>query len=88
MAARNPLAPQWWATTENGSLRLSQGAGATMYWTSQQSNAALRVFRWEDGGNVVNWWDVPVTAWSGMDQNGYSAPLPDGTNWLSRTDPG
>ena len=87
MAAGNPLAPQWWATTENGSLRLSQGAGATMYWTSQQSNAELRVFRWEDGGNVVNWWDVPVTAWSGMGQNGYSAALPDGTNWLSRADP-
>jgi hypothetical protein len=24
----------WWATTDNGSLRLTQGAGNTMYWAS------------------------------------------------------
>jgi hypothetical protein len=54
----------WWATTDNGSLRLTQGAGNTMYWGSHNSSQQLRLFAWPDAQNAISWWNVDVGAWS------------------------
>ena len=77
------LGVSWWSTTEFGSLRLTQGAGRTMYWGSHRSANQLRLFRWVDGGTTVSWWDVAVRQWS----DAISSNAPNGVDWLARTDP-
>jgi len=74
---------QYWSTTNNGSLRLVQGATDAMYWASHNSLSQLRLFRWADNSNTINWWDVNVNAWN---DGSYSAPGPGGLNWLGRAD--
>src|SRR6476620_9511901 len=69
-----------WSTTNNGSLRLTQGAGSTMYWGSHNSSNQLRLFSWVDGQNSVNFWNVGVGQWSAP--SGSTAP--NGVNWLAR----
>lgn len=83
LRAGTSLGYQWWSTTSNGSLRLTQGARKTMYWLSHNTTAQLRLFRWEDAANNISFWDVSVNAWSA---GSYSAPGPDGANWLGRAD--
>lgn len=83
LAAAGTLIYSWWSTTNNGSLRLSQGAGNTMYWLSHNSLSQLRLFRWEDAGNNISFWDINVNAWTG---GAYNAPGPDNANWLGRCD--
>ena len=46
IASAGSLGFNWWSTTRNGSLQLTQGAGHTMYWGSHSSNQ-LRLFRWD-----------------------------------------
>jgi hypothetical protein len=72
----------WWATTDNGSLRLTQGAGNTMYWASHNSLAQLRLFSWVDGQGTLNWWDINVGQWSGT----IASTAPNGVDWLGRAD--
>jgi hypothetical protein len=83
LASGASLGYGWWSTTDNGSLRLTQGAGDTMYWGSHTSTSQLRLFRWEDGGNNISFWNIGVNAWSA---GGYTANGPDGRNWLGRCD--
>ena len=71
-----------WSTSNNGSLRLTQGAGSTMYWGSHNSANQLRLFRWIDGQNSISWWDVNVGQWSGQ----IASTAPNGVNWLARAD--
>jgi hypothetical protein len=54
-----------------------------MYFASHVNNSTVRVFSWPETSNTVTSRDVGVSAWSDGD---YSAPGPDGANWLSRTD--
>jgi hypothetical protein len=83
IADRGTLGFGAWSTTNNGSLRLTQGAGQTMYWGSHISGTQLRLFAWPDGQNAVSSWDIAVAQWSGA----ISSNAPNGVNWLGRTDP-
>lgn len=84
LATGAALTYNYWSTTQNGSLRLTQGAEDAMYWVSHNSNSQMRLFRWAENSNTINWWDIGVAAWNG---GNYSAPGPDGRNWLARVDP-
>lgn len=75
---------QWWSTTANGSLRLTQGAAATMYFASHNGGTRMRVHSWPDASSTVSSFEVRVRAYSA---GPYSAPGPDGAEWLGRTDP-
>lgn len=77
------LGYQWFTTTSNGSLRLTQGAGGTMYFASHNASSTMRVFSWPETGAGVSWFDVGIGAWS---PGPYSAPGPGGAEWLGRTD--
>ena len=72
----------WWSTTDNGSLRLTQGAGGTMYWGSHNTTTQLRLFSWADGSNTISWWNIAVGEWS----EDISSTAPNGTDWLERAD--
>jgi hypothetical protein len=84
LASGTSLGYRWWATTNNGSIRLCRGAGGTMYMGSHNSVSQLRVFQWPDSATSISWKDVNVRPWSG---GAYSAPGPGGVNWLGRLDP-
>ncbi|MGK7914818.1 MAG: hypothetical protein AB4038_04630 [Prochloraceae cyanobacterium] len=84
LASGASLDYDYWSSTSYGSLRLVQGAEDTMYWASHNSNSQIRLFSWPETSNNVSWWDINVNRWTGG--NGYSAPGPDGNNWLARTD--
>lgn len=77
------LGYQWWSTTTHGSLRLTQGAGGSVYFASHNGGTTLRVFGWPDGSNSIAFFDVTVSAWTA---GPYSAPGPGGVDWLARTD--
>jgi hypothetical protein len=73
----------WWSTTDNGSLRLTQGARDTMYWGSHNSSRQLRLFAWPDAQNSISWWNVDVGEWAAD----ISSTAPNGVDWLGRADP-
>jgi hypothetical protein len=77
------LGYQWWSTTANGSLRLTQGATSTMYFASHNGGTTLRVYSWPDGSGTIASFDVSVSAYSA---GPYSAPGPGGVEWLARAD--
>lgn len=52
-----------WDTTQNGSLRLTQGATDTMYFASHVSAQTLRVFSWPENANTITSNDIAVTPW-------------------------
>ena len=83
LAAGTSLGYRFWATTNNGSIRLTRGAGATMYMGSHNSASQIRVLQWPDSGTSISWTDTNVRAWSA---GAYSAPGPGGVNWLGRLD--
>lgn len=77
----NTLSHQWWSTTNNGSLRLTQGAAGSMFFASHNVEGTLRVHGWPDNSNTVGWFDVDVSPWS----NGpYQSRGPDGKDWLAK----
>ncbi|MEX5258477.1 hypothetical protein [Kocuria arenosa] len=82
IAQRQPLGFQYWSTTSNGSLRLTQGAGSIMYWADQNTLSQVRLFAWPDNQNSISWWDINVTAFS----TNITSVAPNGVDWLSRTD--
>lgn len=71
---------------DNFSLRCTQGATDTMYFAGHNSSSQIRLFSWAEADNTATFTDIDVTRWIG-DNNGYSAPGPDGKNWLGRCDP-
>jgi hypothetical protein len=73
-----------WSTTQHGSLRLTQGAGQSMYIGSHTSTAQWRLFKWDDSSNTINWWDVTVGQWTA---GNFASIAPNGVNWLGRVDP-
>jgi hypothetical protein len=84
LAAGTSLSYNWWSTTNNGSLRLTHGAGGTMHFGSHNSLSQIRAFDWPDASTTISWRDVNVRAWS---QNAYSSsPSVGGVNWLGRID--
>ncbi|MFN2477733.1 MAG: hypothetical protein ABR615_00955 [Pseudonocardiaceae bacterium] len=83
LKAGSSLGYQWWSTTTNGSLRLTQGATTSMFFASHNGGTQLRVFGWPDASNTIAWFDVAVSAWIA---GPYSAPGPGGAEWLGRID--
>jgi hypothetical protein len=84
LAAGTGLTYRTWSTVANGSIRLCRGAGPLMYTGSHNSTSQLRVFQWADSGTSMAQTDVNVRPWTA---GAYSAPGPDGVNWLNRLDP-
>ena len=83
LAAQGTINYSYWSTTEHGSLRLVQGAGDTMYWVSHNGSSQVRLFSWPENSNNITFWNINVNPWS---RGSYSAPGPDGRNWLGRID--
>lgn len=81
------LGLEFFQTTENFSLRCTQGATDVMYFGSHVRTlpARIRVFRWPESEAGVTSTEIPVSQWRGG--NGYFSPGPDGNNWLGRCDP-
>jgi len=77
------LSFEYFESTENFSLRCAEGATTTMHIVSHNSLSQLRVFSWPENATQVTSTDVDITAWQ---EGSYSAPGPDGHNWLSRAD--
>lgn len=78
------LSYQWWSTVNHGSLRLTQGAAASMFFASHNAGRNLRIHGWPDNSNTVGWFDVQVSFWSA---GPYISRGPDGKDWLAaRTD--
>ncbi|MFF5443684.1 hypothetical protein [Streptomyces sp. NPDC012888] len=75
------LTHQWWTTTRNGSLRLTQGATDRMFFASHNAGRTLRVHGWPDDSPTVGSFDVQVGSWAA---GPYNSPGPDGSNWLGR----
>ena len=84
LANGGSLGFNWWSTTQNGSLRLTQQAtpGGNMYWGSHNSTSQVRLFSWPAASGSINWWDINVRSWDRT----ISSTAPNGVNWLSRTD--
>lgn len=76
-----------YTTTEYGGLRLTRGAGDTMYFASSGSSAKnhIRVWKWGEDSNVPSQYDIFVSPWTG-EPDTYVAQGPDGNNWLGRMD--
>ncbi len=83
LAGGGDLTYEYFESTENFSLRCSQGAHDRMYIVSHNNLSQLRVFSWPESASGVTFDDVDVSAWL---QGSYSAPGPDGRNWLGRCD--
>ncbi len=83
LAAGGALSYDFFSTTTNGSLRCTLGAGDTMYFGSHNNLSQVRVFTWPESSTTVTFNNVNVTSWT---DGAYSAPGPDGRNWLTRTD--
>jgi hypothetical protein len=83
LADGGQLSYRYFATTKNFSLRCVRGAGSTMYFASHNQRPKLRVFSWPEAAAGPSFHDVTVSNWNAGQ---YSAPGPDGTNWLARCD--
>jgi hypothetical protein len=81
IATPGPLS-YYWFVSGNGSLRLTQGAGSTMYCASHNNQQQIRLFRWIEGQGTIWWWDIGVGQWS----NAIASIAPNNVNWLGRAD--
>ncbi|MEZ5291916.1 MAG: hypothetical protein R2745_12595 [Vicinamibacterales bacterium] len=83
LASAGSLGYRWWATTGNGSIKLTRGAASTMYMGSHNSVSQIRVFQWADSASSISSTTVNIRPWQA---GAYSAPGPGGVNWLGRLD--
>jgi hypothetical protein len=83
LSSDGPLTFDYFESTDNFSLRCAQGATDTMYIVSHNDLSQIRVFSWPESGTQVTATDVDVSPWVA---GNYSAPGPDGRNWMSRCD--
>lgn len=83
LAAGSAMSYNVFQTTANGSLRCTLGARETMYFASHNSTSSIRLFTWPQSSTSVTFNDIAVTPYM---TGSYSAPGPDGNNWLSRCD--
>jgi hypothetical protein len=68
-----------------GTERLTEGAGATMYWAGFTTTTQMRIHRWADGAGSIFWDNVNLNAFNWLSRDGV-ATSPDGTNWALRAD--
>ena len=83
LAAGQQLTYNHFQSTNNFSLRCVHGASDIMHIVSHNTNRQLRVFSWPEDSTSVSVADVDVSFWAA---GSYSAPGPDGRNWLARCD--
>jgi hypothetical protein len=83
LADQGTLTYQYFTSTENFSLRCVRGAGTTMHFASHNSTSEIRIFSWPESDPAPSLHDVSISTWNAGQ---YSAPGPDGTNWLARCD--
>jgi hypothetical protein len=84
LANRGQLKYRYWSSAELFSLRCVRGARSTMYFASHAGNNHVKIYSWPEAENAPTAHDVTVSAWNA---GSFSAPGPDGTNWLARCDP-
>jgi hypothetical protein len=72
--------------TDEFSVRCSQGATDVMYFACHIDGGQIRLFEWPESDQTASFVDITVGPWVGGG-GGYSAPGPDGNNWLRRADP-
>ncbi|MCC7139219.1 MAG: hypothetical protein IT460_12430 [Planctomycetes bacterium] len=78
------LVADWTVPVDRASVRLAQGCGDEMFAAAHESDAALRVLRWPDGGGPTSH-VVDVDPWSGTSSRWTSvAPASGGRDWLHR----
>jgi hypothetical protein len=82
LAAGGAPSMQSWPTDTFGSLRLTLGAGRTMYWGSNANSRRLVLFAWPDREAQVSQWDFDVSPSNPQ----ISSVAPNGVDWLSRAD--
>ncbi len=81
----SPLDYSYFETNDKGfSMRCTQGATDTMYFASHKSTSELRLFSWPENSASVTQSDIDITPWRDNRQARYSAPGPDGNDWLPR----
>lgn len=83
LAAYQGFNYNYFDTSQNGSLRPSQGATDTMYFGSHNSTNSLRVFSWPENSTTISSDDITVQVWSNATR---VAPGPDNNDWLGRAD--
>lgn len=70
-------------TTQDFSLRPTQGATDTMYFANHISTNTLRVFTWPENSATISGTTTTVQVWSNATR---TAPGPDNRDWLGRVD--
>jgi len=85
LAAGGGISFQYFTRTDVGSLRLTEGAQATMYWAAFATTTTLRIHRWDDASGTIFWDDVALNPFTRLNRDGI-ATSPDGTNWALRAD--
>ncbi len=83
LADRSPLQYRYWNTTQYFALRCVRGASSVMHFAALNPPGRVRLYSWPEANAGPTARNVSVSAWSGGQ---YSAPGPDGTNWLGRCD--
>ncbi len=83
LAAYQGFTYNYFDTSQDFSLRPTQGATDTMYFGSHITTNSLRVFSWPENSTTISSDDVTVQVWSNATR---VAPGPDGRDWLGRAD--
>lgn len=83
LAAGAELSYNYFATTELGSIKCTQGAREAMYFGSHRTGTSVRVFSWPEDSTAPASTDVTIAAWSDATR---VAPGPDGRDWCDRID--
>ena len=73
----------YFSTTQNGSLRCTQGGTDRMYFASHNNLSEIRLWEWPENSTTLQVWDIGVSLWSG---GPYSAPANSGGDFMGRTD--
>ena len=83
LADRSPLQYRYWTTSTYFALRCVRGARDVMYFAALNPPNRVRLYSWPETAAAPIGRDVVVSPWSA---GAYSAPGPDGMDWLGRCD--
>lgn len=83
LAERSQLQYRYWTTSTYFSLRCVRGARDVMYFAALNPPNRVRLYSWPETAASPTGRDIAVSPWSA---GKYSAPGPDGADWLGRCD--
>jgi hypothetical protein len=87
LAAYQGFSYNYFDTSQNGSLRPTQGATDTMHFGTHESTNSLRVLSWPENSTTISSDDITVQVWTRAWRFARAvAPGPDGRDWLGRAD--